>query len=275
MTLREKMFSAFFDSWKLVTKNKDAGDCCTNEFAIIYCLPHTKEEQLHALSWLVVAGIPRRHPDETMWYYSVDRTSRDQFVPYLCYLSGRQVADKPLAKLYFKRLLWQHAKHAYLCTWNTRRNHVWKLEADHKAKATPDVAWNYGWKLPDICGPDIWAAYIRGLLQHFFLARLLLPVLYPVLCILDVYSFLDNLLFYVRAKLLKHPIGKTSQPGAIDHDKKNSMLISHISATKMGSPLSLLAWYLCKDLYLQAADSFYGQTDEPCLHLALQKLVKK
>lgn len=261
-------FAKHLDQLGLVGKAGDFGDCCSNQFALLYCAPHSPDEQLTALSWLVLNGVPRRHPDPLKWYCGINRTSRDQLIPYLCYVaSPARTALPEVTKAYYKALVVQHAKHLFLLTWNTRRNFQYPTLAEHQALSTPDVKWNYAWKLPDICGPDIWACYLRGAMQYWPALR----CLWPLLNLLDLYQLADVAFIYLQLAQGKK-IGPTSQARSIDHDKKNTALLAHHAAHHMPTLLSKLTWKLLKPIAQQAALSFYTQAEEPPLHLAIELL---
>lgn len=261
-------FVPFLDKWTLITKNLDAGDSCSNHFAVLYGLPHNVEQQVSALSWLVLDGIPRRHPDPAKWYCGINRTSRDQLIPYLCYLGSSRAPNQALNKAYFKRLAWQHAKLGYLFTWNTRRNFQYPTLAEHLARSTPDVQWNYSWKLPDVCGPDIWAAYLRGAMHHMPATR----VLWPLLNILDIYQALDVGWIYWQLLVQGRQVGPTWKPKALDHDKKNTAILAHHAATRYSTPISKVVWMLLKPVARKAAHSFYSEAEQPPLYIAIDAL---
>lgn len=99
-------------------------------------------------------GIPLRHPDITKWYGQPDRFSRDQLIATLCGILGDGVLTIPNYAIY-----WQHRKKWFLTAWNTKRNGEMEV---------PD-------KFPDICGPEVWALWIRIL--HPWWAALVLNIL--------------------------------------------------------------------------------------------------
>jgi hypothetical protein len=233
---------------------KDGGDTCANEFTALYCLATLKTPQTailaeRALSQLVVAGIPRRHPDPAKWYCSTNRTSRDQYTPYLCYL----LADRK--PQYAKHALWARLKHGFLFTWNTRRNFQYPTLAEHLAKSTPDVKHNYRWKLPDLTLMDIWALELR-------LLRKLAPIpVSPLLYVLDAYSLLNCAFSIIRHRI---------KP---DYDRRNLTLKLHASAHHTPTLLSKLTWYIYKKSKVGAdsATKWWTQAGEPPLHqLVLQ-----
>lgn len=87
--------------------------------------------------WSIVEGVPLRHPDTTKWYGQPDRFSRDQLIPILCSLFN----VKPRLNMFYLA----HKKRWFLAAWNTRGN----------------GAIDMPWKFPDVCGPEVWALWIR------------------------------------------------------------------------------------------------------------------
>lgn len=82
---------------------------------------------------------PVRHPDISKWYGQPDRFSRDQLIPLIC------SAIRFGHSVYFQWLFGQHRNKLFLFAWNTRGN----------------GAMEKPWKLPDLCGPSVWALWIR------------------------------------------------------------------------------------------------------------------
>lgn len=83
--------------------------------------------------------IPIRHPDRSKWYGQPDRYSRDQLIPSLC------TAIKYPGWQSSYMLYAAHKRRLFLTTWNTKGNGKMDMP----------------WKFPDICGPEIWALWIR------------------------------------------------------------------------------------------------------------------
>lgn len=95
-------------------------------------------------------GFPIRHPDDTKWVGQPNRFSRDQLIAALCGLIGQ---DNSVWSYAF----YQAHKHRYFLTaWNTKGNGQMDL---------PN-------KFPDVCGPEVWALWIR--LKRPWWARLVL-----------------------------------------------------------------------------------------------------
>lgn len=257
-----EIFKQNLDSWLLLTKDLDGGDSCSRHFTALYCLPHSPAEANHALNLLQANGIPIRHPDTSKWYSSTNRTSRDQLIPYLCYTSVH-------SRSHFLKLAAQHAKHLFLFTWNTRRNWQYSTLAEHTAKS--DVPWNYAWKMPDICLLNVWAIYVRGFMQHTITGKLLSPLLYALLHILDLHRLADVLLV-VAQSAAGRKIGPTYLPNTIDHDMQNLTLGVHHAAHNSPTIISILTWLLYKPYGIEAARSFFQQPGEPRLDIAIEAL---
>lgn len=98
--------------------------------------------------------VPVRHPDSTKWYGKTDRFSRDQLIPMLC--CG--IAAKSIA---LELLFLAHRRRWFLTSWNTKQNHVMDGPS----------------KFPDICGPEIWALWIRYKWPNAWWARVILNFL--------------------------------------------------------------------------------------------------
>ena len=255
-------FSQNFDAWGLITKNLDGGDTCSRHFTALYCCDHSPAEANHALQLLQQAGIPIRHPDSTRWYSRPNTTSRDQLIPYLCYVATHRPD-------YFKQLAAQHAKRAFVFAWNTHRNFQYSTPEEQLAKS--NVSWNYAWKLPDICGPNVWAIYLRGLLKHSKISGALAPILKLPLYVLDLQQLVAVSIIYIQL-ILGYRIGPTSRPRSIDHDMQNLILPCHLAAHNSPTLLSKLTWNMLKPVAKVAAKSFFQQPDEPRLDLALSRL---
>jgi hypothetical protein len=269
-TYLQVYFGKNMDSWQLITKNLDGGDTCSRHFTALYCMPHTAEEVANALKFLQKNNIPVRHPNTNCWYGRTNTTSRDQLIPYLCFTATPNKANHGLVRSSFLKLAAQHAKRLFLFAWNTKRNFRYPTLEEHLAKSTPDVPFDYSSKFPDICGPNIWAIYLRGFM-HYSLPKVARLALYPVLCVLDMYELLSVVYLQLQKVIGKH-IGPTSQPNTIDHDQQNATLCNHYSAHNYPTPVSWLSWKMHKPFGLKAADSFFAQPEEPRLDLAINML---
>lgn len=88
--------------------------------------------------WNIWSAVPLRHPDITKWYGQPDRFSRDQLIPNLC-------AQIRLGEASLYRLYGAHKRKYFLTAWNTKGNG--QIDMPNK--------------FPDICGPEVWALWIR------------------------------------------------------------------------------------------------------------------
>lgn len=192
-----KNIKDYFDNWGMISQInpkgvRDGGDACNRNscynFAIWFNsrvlgknwrhfdLPYTTGPEIRTRNRKCFnKSVPVRHPDPKKWYSEIDRFSRDQSIPFLINLF---LFNKVLAEKFF----WLHAKHLWLFTWNTKRNHATiHNHGDYKYPSEPSAGtYNYGWKLPDITGPEFWSIYVRG----FGLPKIFL---YP----LDFFNFLN------------------------------------------------------------------------------------
>ncbi len=107
-------------------------------------------------------GNPIRHPDPTKWYSHPDRFSRDQLVATLC--GNIAVGSHP------DWLYTAHAKRYFLTTWNTKGNGAIDM---------PD-------KFPDVCGPEVWALWLRACAPRFIT---------PLLTVLDLETLVNSLIW--------------------------------------------------------------------------------
>lgn len=182
----------------------------------------------------------RRHPDTTKWYGDVDRMSRDQ-------LTSNIVALGFANKVFLRQMLVQHIKRALLFTTNTRKNFQYKTLEEHLAKSTPDVKWDYKWKLPDITFSSIWAAYIRGLDMN--LLSFLLPLL-------DLELLIGSLITLYKTK---------KDPQFCDHLSHQMLILQ--AHHKMPSFVSKLAMWVYKKANPQRALDLYFTDAKSAPHL--------
>lgn len=262
-------FAENTDKWGLIcfkgdNGDLDGGDTVHNEYTAAYCTstilraPSAKHDFLRDL--LVIKGIPRRHCDGTKWYSSVNRTSRDALTPYLCYISSVAAFKKQE----FLQLLLQHAKRLFLFAWNTRKNFQYPTLTEHLQRSTADVRWNYRWKVPDVCGPDIWAIYLRGLCNVLPVLR---PLTLPMLYVLDVHIF-TAVMLNIRAF--------KKAPDAFDADRRNLTLKTHFSAHHTPTLLSKFAWknYVNSSIPQISHRSWFTKPGEPPMHTLLLPILK-
>lgn len=164
---------------------------------------------------------PVRHPDQNKWYGRPGRFSRDQLVAMLCGMAIDQRNEWARETL-FK----MHRKKWFVLAWNKIRNHVYETEEEHRVKSTPDVAWNPAPKFPDICGPEVWALWIRVMRAWW---------LYPLLFLFDLESLLGSIHWAAWRK---------------DNVARNHLLVTHVSMEVFPSLWSWMSWHITdwKDL---------------------------
>ena len=240
-----KDLNNYIDKFGMVVTNQmDGGDSCAHGLAMHYGAAVLKVvlppaiESLDEYCAKLEKGFGRyvRHPDPTMWYSETNRFSRDQLTPLLLALALTK-RRKRLATLFLA-----HAAHLLLFAWNTRIN-----------ASLPGTA-AYAWKLPDITGPDIWAAYIRGF--RFW-------PLYPILVVFD----LMNVITAVQNRYWPQ---NTIQ--------MNAVLMVDFAARVMPTPTALLArWIYGKEEPVKALNSNWGDVTlfNPPVNQYLVPMVEK
>jgi len=121
-------------------------------------------------------GVILRHSNPLYDASDWDRMSRDQLQPNI-------IAAGYWSKKQLVRLLKGHLVRGLLFAGNTRRNGATK--SNHNKLVAGEIR-NYGWKIPDLTGPDIWANYIRAFN---------IKILYPLLLILDIELFIGSIIW--------------------------------------------------------------------------------
>lgn len=116
------------------------------------------------LSNFIGSGAPIRHPDVTKWYGQTNRFSRDQLIPLICIgpMLGKIRLDDFFA---LEQIFHWHKAKWFLTAWNTKPNFVMDGPT----------------KFPDICGPEVWALWIRYAKPWWG---------YPLLYLLDIQTFI-------------------------------------------------------------------------------------
>lgn len=217
----------------------DGGDTLANEFTVIYALQHTrnKPEYDRQVALLQpISGQWIRHCDATKWYSNPECTSRDQLTPVLAFL-----ACTPSAKNLFYSLVKKLATRGFLFAFNCRRNFQYPTLELHQQRSTPDVIWNYGWKMPDILGPDIWAIIARGILQHTrgsVKQILFSTLLRPIIWLGDLQLLGAAIISQYKFRFKVH-LGVGRQ--GIDHDDRNQAIKTHFAKTYTATYLSKLS----------------------------------
>jgi hypothetical protein len=239
---------------ELLRKNGDGGDSCnrTCAAALSYIYDNDAVDvsfltKLHH-SWLPFLW--RRAPDFGFWYSDWNRMSRDQTVPLLI-LMGEKCLYGKLAWYLFGHLI-----RLMLFTHNTRKNFQYRTLEEHLVKSTPDVKWDYSWKLPDVTGPEFWALEIRAMPKPIRMA------LWPLLCVLDLETFAGSI---VRRWLRPE-----------NNDVINHTLVLINGRRRCPTPLMYLARKITPRSFLQPRlDSFFSEPGEPSLNTMLYLAVWK
>lgn len=229
----------------------DGGDSCHKTSHAEWLIRlNTDWSSLHPLNVLFSSTIPVRNPDPAMWYSNPNTTSRDQLKAFLLFLSIQKY-PKILGRIFL-----QHLKYLCLFAFNTRRNWQYPtLEQHQAAQARGDigqnVVWDYSWKVPDFCGPEMWAIYIRG-----FRCR----ILYPLLPVLDLETLIGVIIKFFHKK---------------DVDCMNDLGVLYLSKICGGSPVMWLARKIAKRFLQARLVSYFTNEGEPPLHLLTAQVVKE
>ena len=178
----------------------------------------------------------RRSWQEPKWYAYWDRASRDQLTPLVITLG--LFGNKALLWRTFK----DHCKRLLLFTTNVRDNFMYPTLTLQQQYGTPDVVWDYTWKVPDLTGPEFWALYVRGLNSI---------LLYPLLWVFDIQTF----------------IGSTILRFQTENDVINQAFILEYAKVRMDTVWMKLARLITSRKVLQPRmDSFFGPDTEPPLN---------
>lgn len=263
--------SDFIDKFGLVTvKGGDGGDTHANVFTILYCDKNNGYFDHSVMPYLKGPNnIPIRHPDPDKWYHYEDRCSRDQMIPLLYYLASNR--SSAIDKRFYE-LMKLHLKRGFLFTWNTKRNHVYPTLAEHLAKSTPDVKWDYKSKMPDITGPEVWAAWMRGLINRCPISPAMTYLLmFPALCLFDIEGLVGSVIKQYKWHFKRK--NGTGRDG-IDHDDRNHALGVHFANHNSPTPVSWLSKIIYgKERPLYCFKSFWSdQSWEPPIDQFMNKL---
>lgn len=258
----------WLDSWHLIcfkgeNGDLDGGDTVHNEFTRLYCealISGNVGDFYRLYAVLVVNGIPVRHPDPNKWYSSSNRTSRDALTPYLCYNLLALHKNLPNKAIEFSLT---HLKRLWMFAFNTRKNFQYPTLNQHLLLSTPDVKWDYKWKLPDFCGPDIWSLHLRIWAVKLHLRAFL----YPVLCLLDLHNFLSVISLIWQYK---------SSPNNFNTDRRNISLKLHVSQAVCPTLISKLSWKLYKwaGIGPYSHTAWWTKAGEPPIHLWMLQLYR-
>lgn len=239
-----KDWQDYQDIWGLIRqKNGDEGDTLNRSCAkaVLDLLLRNPVNQTAFWKLGDGRGKFRRSDDESMWYGHYDRTSRDQLTP-LVILAGLCNREE------LKSIFQDHLGRGLLFAYNTRRNFVYPTLEEHLSKSTSDVPWRYGWKLPDLTGPEFWALYIRGFN---------LRILYPLLALCDLHTLIGSVVIRLNKQ----------------NDVINHALILEYSRVRTPTFVSLLARAITPRAILQERlDRFFGREEEPPLNQLFSEL---
>lgn len=246
------------NTYGLLTKDGDGGDSCqrTCSFALSIVYSYEKKLAGYFIPFLELLYNPkypflwRRSPEENKWYSMWNRQSRDQMIPAIILL-GEARRYKLLAWFIFG-----HLTRGMLFMTNTRKNFQYPTLAQHLERSTPDVKWDYRWKLPDLTGPEFWALEIRAM------PLLIRIILWPVLAIFDLETLTGALVKrFVTPK---------------DHDIINHGLVMINGMRNQPTPFMWLATKITNAKFVQdRLNSFFTQPGEPRLHEELKNAVEK
>lgn len=287
-----KNMSDYIDRFKLICVKQqsgelEGGDTCANEFTVLYSIyaqPIRPAEDEVEFGYKLACVYDhnnnryRRHPDPAEWYSDPDRFSRDQMRPLMYFLN--LPLKSSIVRWHCANLWLLHMRHGFLFTWNTRRNGVYKDPVYH-AKRKPHKAWDYRWKMPDFTGPESWATWLRGAVNHcetWYQKALFSILLYPVLCILDLQIL--GTAFFRRVDFEKAKesgsLWESNGKAKWDHDQRNNALGIDFHTRHLPTPVSLLAKHIYgKETALTSFESWWGkQPWEPPINDYISKLYK-
>ncbi len=253
-----KNWNDYLDSNGLVVQKAGDGGDSLNRTCVRYFLLKDPDmnEMFKCLLALACKGVLsrssiqdgakfRRSPHPNKWYNECDRTSRDQLIPLLALVGINNF------QFLLKAILKDHLTRGLLFAYNTRRNHVYKTLEDHLKYSTPDVEWNYSWKIPDLTGPDFWALYIRG-----FKTKLLYPLLY----LFDIETLISSL---------------TIRFNKDRDDVINHVVIVEYARVRMDTFVMKLARLITpRKLLQERLDTFFGRDLEPPINELYRELNK-
>lgn len=196
-----------------------------------------------------------RHPHPFMWYSRSNTFSRDQLMPLLFALSVTQ--SRWLLKYIFNH----HRKNYLLTAWNTRKNWMYPTYKTHRLAQErgyigSGVHWDYGWKMPDFTGPEVWATWIRALRVWW---------LYPLLYVLDLETLLNSVIKHVVFYLPSVPQHK-------DH-RNHILAVDHGNRVMPTFVMRLARWIYGKKIGTVAVRQHFSPMKQPPLDVELDILM--
>lgn len=194
-----------------VTVDGDGGDSCADA-GTIWALSKT-QPLINMAMYNQDGEEPVRHPNKAKWYGRPGRFSRDQLIPYLCFLI---MWPAPHLR---ENLFRQHKKKWLVTTWNRIRNFVYEDKDEHYIKSTPDVKWDPSPKMPDLTLFEVWGLWIRAYRAY---------LLYPLLLIFDLETLGGTITWWWRE----------------DRLTRNHLLVMYVTNKVMPTPWSWLTWVL-------------------------------
>lgn len=239
-----KRWADYIDQFGLVTQKQslggDGGDSLNRTCATeILCHLSGVNQPKLAQPFLLADNRLRRYRRSlhaSKWYADFDRTSRDQLIPLVIWL-GLFKKKRALRAVFF-----DHLRRGLLFAYNTRRNFQYATPEETAAKNPPGggVVWNYGWKIPDLTGPEFWALYIRGFASYW---------LFPLLYLFDIFPMLGAIVIRF----------KTREDDVINH----ALTLEYARVRQDTFWMKLARVITPRVLLQQRLDQFFGKEIEP------------
>jgi len=181
----------FWDKWGTLDASNHRGGDSGHRVGLSFSLlgmmsPNQRVNYLHAMDFYqkfalhhVDDGVFIRHPNPDRDVSDWDRMSRDQLHPMIIAAGYWDQGE-------LNRIIKGHLKRGFIFTNNTRRNGA---DKHNHRKIDGGEMRDYGWKLPDITGPDVWGNFIRAKGAWY---------LYPFLLIFDLDMFVSAITWRFR-----------------------------------------------------------------------------
>lgn len=205
----KKDIEPYYDEFGCIAQKapgRDGGDSCHRNSLIVVALAALKEKEAAAEQYYKQRYFSKnqffryiRHPDPNKWYSRAENFSRDQTSMLLA--AAVSVEDKATPMIIKSYLVHFKGFHQ-----NTHPNYVVPGDADYKEKT------------PDIVLPSELAAFCRDNGTSY---------LYPILCFLDSFFFLDIMFAWWDDYKSKKTSTRTDQ---------YTMLCTHLLLAKIKTP---------------------------------------